>query len=245
MIDIQEISLDIHDNKTYDYIYEKQYNKGTKLKFNITQDGTPFDLGEVNVSAVFQMKKPDNTVVIKDCTVDENTIEIEVTDQMTSSSGIGNYQIQLIDSNGVTISTITGKMKIEESTVQDGDISSNDYSLLEDAISSAEISIKLYEDIASTDVGIKHLLLPKGSDTFNNFKVNRESIAGYMYRISDAFTSDDSFIVSDINYPAGTNVYYYNKKWIPLNGDRGIKTVISDTEPSDMLVNDIWLQEHE
>ena len=120
---IQEISLDIVDNKTYDYLYAKQYDKGRELIFYIKENGQPVDL--TGVSATFQMKKTDGTLIINSCNVSEDAVSITVTEQMTACHGKMPFQIVLIE-NDVVITIITGYLKIDESVVQPTDVESSD-----------------------------------------------------------------------------------------------------------------------
>lgn len=60
--------------------------------------------------------------------------------------------------------------------------------------------------------GLNGAFLPKGTITFAELAILKESgtvAAGYLYNISDNFTTDDSFRMgAGIEYEAGTNVYY-------------------------------------
>lgn len=122
-IEPQYISLDIENNKTYQYIYSKQYDEGRNIIFNITQNGEPFDL--TGMVATFQMKKTDGTIVINDCTITDNRLSILLTNQMTICFGKMPFQIQLIKDKSV-ITTITGYFKISESVVHPEDVVSSD-----------------------------------------------------------------------------------------------------------------------
>ena len=109
----QEISVDINDNKTYEYFYAKQYDTGRIFIINITKDGNPFNLSDCTVIA--NMKKPDGTVKMDSCTIiSENQIQLIATDQMTLLSGRIPLDIQ-ITNDSATIKTITLYIKVEES----------------------------------------------------------------------------------------------------------------------------------
>ena len=125
----QRIRLDICDNQTYEQIYTKQYNKGFPIEFEITKNGKPFNLS--GIVAVFELKKPDTRFVIEYGNIQGNIISVNVTDQMTTTDGKAKFQITLFDANTydpdnkastIIISTVTGTMKIDKSTVQNGDI---------------------------------------------------------------------------------------------------------------------------
>ena len=122
-IEPQYISLDIENNKTYQYIYSKQYDEGRNIIFDITQNGEPFDL--TGIIATFQMKKTDDTVVVNDCTITDNRLSLVLTNQMTICFGKMPFQIQLIKDKSV-ITTITGYLKISESVIHPEDVVSSD-----------------------------------------------------------------------------------------------------------------------
>lgn len=133
MDNTQRITLDIRDNQTYEQIYTKQYNKGFPIEFEITQNGDPFDLSDV--VAIFEMKKPDKTIYIEYCDIKDNILSIQVNEQITAADGKGYFQVTLYDLNSynydtktgdVIISSVTGVIKIDKSTVYNGDVESSD-----------------------------------------------------------------------------------------------------------------------
>jgi hypothetical protein len=135
MADTQEITLDIHNHKTYDQFYQKQYNKNTKLLFHITKEGEPYDISDT--TGTFEMKKPDGTVITNKCTISNSTTySITVTEQMTSVYGNAIFQITITDNKTSTIiSTVTAKMRIDEATVKTDDVvSSSEFNALTDAL---------------------------------------------------------------------------------------------------------------
>ena len=80
------------------------------------------------------MKKPDNTIVTEYCTISDNIVSVNLTNQMTVADGKAKFQVVLFDqatynpddrTSAVIIATVTGIMKIDKSTVQNGDIESS------------------------------------------------------------------------------------------------------------------------
>lgn len=61
MENIQEITLDIKDNHTYQQLYTKQYDYGSSIIFHIVNDGCPFDIE--GVTAIFSLKNPTGTLL--------------------------------------------------------------------------------------------------------------------------------------------------------------------------------------
>lgn len=140
MDNIQNLSMDIMDNHIYEVIYAKQYDEGRTIIFNILENGKPFDIS--GYKAIFQMKKPDGTVIINDYDVTDGKIAISLTNQMTICAGNKiPFQIQLIknieDANEkpIILTTVTGYIKVDKSVVQPDDtVSSNEFNALTHAL---------------------------------------------------------------------------------------------------------------
>ena len=65
-----------------------------------------------------------------------------------------------------------------------------------------------YEQAKGISEGLQGSLLPMGTITFSQLETSTKQ-SGYMYNISDEFTTDDTFKEgAGYTYPAGTNVYY-------------------------------------
>ena len=123
-LQVQEINLDINDNHVYQHLYTKQYDANRVYKINIYKDGLPYDISDTNVA--FEMKKPDGTVIMNACEITStNQISISLTPQMSVVYGRALFQI-VISKNENIITTVTGKMNIEESVIQDDDVRSSD-----------------------------------------------------------------------------------------------------------------------
>ena len=135
MEDIQKLSIDILDDKVFEPIYTKQYDQGRKVYVTVTKDGK--DLSLEGITASFQMKKPDGTVILKNCQISNNQIIVELDRTITVVSGNRiPFQIQLCEAaTNIIISTTTGILKVDESVVQMDDIeSSSDFSTFSDIL---------------------------------------------------------------------------------------------------------------
>lgn len=90
--------------------------------------------------------------------------------------------------------------------------------------------------------------IPCGTISFENLPAFADVKIGYMYNISNAFTSTDDFIDgAGINYPAGTNIYVaaYNgdeMKWDCLAGD--LSTYLMKTDYTNDMGNSDLLTEN-
>lgn len=135
MQDIQELYIDILDTKVYEEIYAKQYDVGRQAHIIVTRAGTPITLE--NISASLELKKPDNTVIMKSCVIQNNQVVIDLDRNTTVIAGRRiPYQLQLCDtSTKAIICTTTGYINIDKSTVTMDDVeSSSDFSTFSDIL---------------------------------------------------------------------------------------------------------------
>lgn len=126
---MQEITLDLNDSKTYEYMYTKQYDEGRQVVFHITKDGQPFDT--TGYKATFQMKKPDGTVIFNDYDIEDGKFTVALTNQMSICAGNHiPFQIQLIkvfdDLSSTVLTTVTGYLKVAKSVIDPDDVVSSD-----------------------------------------------------------------------------------------------------------------------
>lgn len=128
----RKITIEITEKTIYDSIIVKQYEEGYPIEFIITNNGKEADL--TNVVAIFELKKPDNTIVIEQCSISENVISFNLSKQMTIIDGKGIFQLTLFDAStyipnqresAVIITSATGVFRIQQSTVLNGDIESS------------------------------------------------------------------------------------------------------------------------
>lgn len=116
-----------------------------------------------------------------------------------------------------------------------------------------------YEQAKDISAGLGGTLLPMGTVAFANLSKQTKQ-AGYMYNISDAFTTTSDFKEGKgYKYPPGTNVYYTaDGKWdclagtmvTSVNNQKGdvildyVSEVSSETEPTNQAVGDYWCYEY-
>ena len=132
---IRHIILDISVNK-YIPVIVKQYNmKVDSIIATITNNGKPY----INTSVVprVKCKKEDGTFVFNDCKLlQNNTIEIEITEQMTACEGHHECELLLSNGNaGQVLHTMNFVIIVKESVFSDEEItSSNEFLSLEEAL---------------------------------------------------------------------------------------------------------------
>lgn len=139
MENIQNINIDIMNNKIYEYIYAKQWDEGRIVVFNVTDDNQSVNVGNF---VMFEMKKPDGHVVLYSCPIEDGKAKVILSMQMTACAGKIPYQLNIYSEaqpvpnpgdpvdptaqSGDLISTVTGYMIVEESVVQPEDVESSD-----------------------------------------------------------------------------------------------------------------------
>lgn len=200
MEDIQKLSIDIMDDKVFEPIYTKQYDQGRKVYVTVTKDGK--DLSLEGITASFQMKKSDGTVILKNCQISNNQIIVELDRTITVMSGNRiPFQIQLFEAaTNIIISTTTGILKVDESVVQMDDIeSSSDFSTFSDIllnISEKYEETKGYaEQVNTTKVYVENLVRQTEERWLNIIQLksqseydglsHEEQINGTLYLITD------------------------------------------------------------
>ena len=123
MDNIQNISIDIMNNKSYEYIYAKQYDVGRQIVFTVTEDNKEKDLTGMDV--LFEMMKPDGYIIFDHVPIEDNRIILTLSDQMTVLYGKMPYQLNIYDQE-VLIGTVTGHFVCERAVVQTDDLKSKD-----------------------------------------------------------------------------------------------------------------------
>lgn len=134
IINVQDITVDIMNNKTSDYIYSKQYDKLRKIRFIVTENGSPIDIS--NVHCIFTMKNDDGTVAYAQATKEGGVYFSIILDAVhTAKSGKIPYQLIITDTEvthqGNTwnwsnkseiIGTVTSYMLVEKCVINEDDI---------------------------------------------------------------------------------------------------------------------------
>lgn len=185
MEDIQKVSIDIMDDKVFEPIYTKQYDQGRKVYVTVTKDGK--DLSLEGITASFQMKKPDGTVILKNCQISNNQIIVELDRTITVVSGNRiPFQIQLFEAaTSIIISTTTGILKVDESVVQMDDIeSSSDFSTF------ADILLKFNAEYEEVKKDVKEVRASK--DYMDNLVKKTEERWSNMIQLQDSQADYDN-----------------------------------------------------
>lgn len=122
------LSLDLYYNeeKTID---TKEYDKNSRyITVSLTYKGKKYQISGDTIKARIKWLKPDKKAVFNDCSINsDNTITIDLTEQMLITSGIAKATLSLYDINtDQVLSTTSFNAIIEASAVSDDTILSSD-----------------------------------------------------------------------------------------------------------------------
>lgn len=220
MENIQSITLDVMNNHNYDTLFANQYDIGRQFRIGVTKDNEPVDLTGLEIT--FILGKPDGTKVVNNCTVEDNVAVVDITEQMTTCPGKLPYQLCLYEDDDMIIYTIKGYLLVESAAVGNDAIDSHDESsLLNQVVANRELAEVAAREADASYTDIKNLIytsdnvyisgcIYQGDLTFAQLESipTVDRVAGYMYRITDSFTSNEHFKDGGGKlYDAGTKVY--------------------------------------
>ena len=95
----QTIKIDLTKDIITDHIIFKQGEIGREIEFEVFNEGVAVDLDGYDVT--FSIYKPDGNFVIVSGTIDNDTVTIEETEQMTAVCGSGCFDLALTKTNEV------------------------------------------------------------------------------------------------------------------------------------------------
>lgn len=117
---IKRISLDVHNPSSMETVYAKRGDTGRKICVSLVDGGVPYIIGE-DCYAIFTAKKPDKKAVFNYCTIENNTITYEVTEQTVAAEGRVNCEIRLYGADGKLITSPKFTISVFGTVYNDGD----------------------------------------------------------------------------------------------------------------------------
>ena len=98
------LSLELQQTSMQVTVRAKRFDTGRLLQISLSDDGVPYSIGE-DCYAVFTGRKPDKTLIYNQCTIENNEIFYQFTEQTCSAVGRIPAEIRLYSSQGKLITT--------------------------------------------------------------------------------------------------------------------------------------------
>lgn len=168
------LSLDLYYNeeKTID---TKQYDKNSRyITVSLTYKGKEYQISGDTIKARIKWLKPDKKPVFNDCVINsDNTITIDLTEQMLISSGVAKATLSLYDINtDQVLSTTSFNAIVEASAVSDDTIlSSDEYNSLHDEFKRLNNKVEELDKTVTEHENIRE----KNEDSRKSNEIKRET----------------------------------------------------------------------
>lgn len=122
---IYRISLDMHECIVQKSLKVKKNDNARVLKISLVDNGKIFEIAEGCV-ATFRAKKPDGTVLFNNCTIENNVITYELTNQTSAVVGEVECEVTLYDSDNKQITSPRFSLAVTDTLYDDNEIESQD-----------------------------------------------------------------------------------------------------------------------
>ena len=122
---IHRISLDIHDTGSQVSISAKKGDTARSLHITLQENGKPYRIAE-GCSAVFTGVKPDKNYLFNDCTIKDNVIIYDFTEQTVPVVGQVHCEVTLYDANNEGITSPRFDIVVDDVIYNDEEIVSSD-----------------------------------------------------------------------------------------------------------------------
>lgn len=122
---IFRISLDIHEHGSQAVLNAKYADTGRTLRISLRSGSTPYTIS-TGCYAAFKATKPDGTILFNDCTIEDNEIVYEFTEQTCSAIGRSKCEIALYGSDDKLITSPRFALLVDGTIYPDGRVESTD-----------------------------------------------------------------------------------------------------------------------
>ena len=122
---IFRISLDIHEHGSQAVLKAKNTDTGRKLCVSLREGGTPYIIAD-DCYAAFKATKPDGTILFNDCTIEDNEIVYEFTEQTCAAIGRSRCEIALYGPDDKLITSPRFALLVDGTIYPDGRVESTD-----------------------------------------------------------------------------------------------------------------------
>ena len=199
MIDsITRITLNLQETNTMVSIRAKRGDTGRKLLIHLSDGSIPYHISD-DCYATFTAKKPDGTKINNACTIENNVIEYEFTEQTCTAVGTMKAEIRLYGADDKMITSACFLVNVYDTVFRDGDEvgSETEMHTLDDLILRANAFLN--------ETG--KLLRWHG-----NWDSEPE------YETNDLVLHEQVLYVADQNSPPGTEPGSDDAYWVPIAG---------------------------
>lgn len=117
---IKRISLDIHKASSGETVNAKRGDTGRTIHISLVDGGVPYTISK-DCYAVFTAKKPDGKTVYNNCTIENNTIIYEITEQTVAVEGKVNSEIKLYGADDKLITSAKFTILVYGTVYNEGD----------------------------------------------------------------------------------------------------------------------------
>lgn len=132
---IYRISLDIHEHGSQTVLKAKKTDTGRKLHISLRAGGTPYIIAD-DCYAVFKATKPDDSILYNACTIENNEIIYEFSEQTCTSVGRCRCEIALYGLDDKLITSPRFSLLVDGTIYPDGRVESSDeFSALAELVS--------------------------------------------------------------------------------------------------------------
>ena len=136
---IQQYTVDFASNNNFLFVKGIQGDGyGTRyVDISLMNNGQPYTVNSEAVTVAIRGTKPDTSVIFNECEIlDNNTIRVEITQQMSAIAGKGNYEISIISNlENRTLTSFPFFIIVSKSSFDIGYVvSSDEFALLVDKI---------------------------------------------------------------------------------------------------------------
>ena len=138
---VYRISLDIHKTASQLSFSARQGDTNRRLYISLVENGAPYVISQ-DCYAVFTARKPDGTVIFNDCTIQDNTIIYDMTEQTTALVGRCECDVSLYGRDSEMLSSPRFAYTVYPSLgTEEGVISTDEVTALRTLITEANSAI--------------------------------------------------------------------------------------------------------
>ena len=126
-----KITLDVHKTVSTTSVSVKKGDTAHRLLIILSEGGYPYHICE-DCTAVFSAVKPDGTTIWNDCTIDNDVVIYDFTEQTTAALGVTNCEIQIYDPNGALLTSASFLLFVEDgASNRSAVVSSDEFAMLQ------------------------------------------------------------------------------------------------------------------